>query len=105
MNRFSLSGCRSSEIADIPIDRRGAYLFFRLISRYSEGAPIPANGKKSLGDPAIAIAVLDRILRHSTMINIKGTPAGSGRRLNPGRSGDLESNKHEQMGVKLNLSS
>ena len=67
------------EIGYIPIDRHGAHLFFQLISRrYERGAVILTSNRsfsqwnEIFGDPVIATAILDRILHHSTTINIKG---------------------------------
>ena len=67
------------EIGYIPIDRHGAHLFFQLISRrYEKGALILTSNRsfgqwnEIFGDPVIATAILDRILHHSNVINIKG---------------------------------
>ncbi len=67
------------EIGYIPIDRHGAHLFFQLISRrYEKGALIMTSNRsfsqwnEIFGDPVIATAILDRVLHHSTTINIKG---------------------------------
>lgn len=67
------------EIGYIPIDRHGAHLFFQLVSRrYEKGALILTSNRsfsqwnEIFGDTVIATAILDRILHHSTTINIKG---------------------------------
>lgn len=67
------------EIGYIPIDRHGAHLFFQLISRrYERGALIMTSNRsfsqwnEIFGDTVIATAILDRVLHHSTTINIKG---------------------------------
>ncbi|MDQ3830520.1 MAG: IS21-like element helper ATPase IstB [Candidatus Tectomicrobia bacterium] len=67
------------EIGSIPIDRHGAHLFFQLISRrYERGAIILTSNQsfgqwaEVFGDPIIATAVLDRLLHHSHVLNIKG---------------------------------
>jgi DNA replication protein DnaC len=67
------------EIGYIPIDRHGAHLFFQLVSRrYERGALILTSNRsfsqwnEIFGDPVIATAILDRMLHHSTTINIKG---------------------------------
>lgn len=67
------------EIGYIPIDRHGAHFFFQLVSRrYEKGALILTSNRRFsqwneiFGDPVIATAILDRILHHSTTINIKG---------------------------------
>lgn len=67
------------EIGYIPIDRQGANLFFQLVSRRYERGAIILTSNQSLGtwgevfgDPIIATAILDRLLHHSSTINIKG---------------------------------
>jgi DNA replication protein DnaC len=67
------------EIGYIPLDRHGAHLFFQLISRrYERGAIILTSNQsfgqwaEVFGDPIIATAILDRLLHHSHVINIKG---------------------------------
>ncbi len=66
-------------IGYIPIDRQGANLFFQLVSRRYERGAIILTSNQSLGawgevfgDPIIASAILDRLLHHSSTINIKG---------------------------------
>ncbi|MCP1361999.1 ATP-binding protein, partial [Halomonas sp. BBD45] len=56
-----------------------ASLFFRLINRrYERASTILASNKsfmdwgEILGDQVIATAILDRLLHHSTTLNIKG---------------------------------
>lgn len=67
------------EIGYIPIDRLGANLFFQLVSRrYEKGAMILTSNQsftkwgEVFGDSVIATAILDRLLHHSTVLNIKG---------------------------------
>jgi len=67
------------EIGYIPIDRQGANLFFQLVSRRYERGSILLTSNQSLGawgevfgDAVIASAILDRLLHHSTTVNIKG---------------------------------
>ena len=67
------------EIGYLPLDRLGANLFFQLVSRRYERGSILITSNQSLagwgqvfGDQVIATAVLDRLLHHSTIINIKG---------------------------------
>lgn len=67
------------EIGYLAMDRVGAHLFFQLVSRrYEKGATIYTSNKpysewgEVLGDTVIAAATLDRILHHSTTVNIKG---------------------------------
>ena len=54
-------------------------LFFRLVARRYERASIILTSNKSFvdwgeifSDPVLATAILDRLLHHSTTINIKG---------------------------------
>jgi len=67
------------EIGYLPIDRGGANLFFQLVSRRYERGSILITSNQSLagwgevfGDRIIATAILDRLLHHSTIINVKG---------------------------------
>jgi DNA replication protein DnaC len=67
------------EIGYLPIDRMGANLFFQLVSRRYERGSILITSNQSLagwgevfGDKVIATAILDRLLHHSTILNIKG---------------------------------
>lgn len=67
------------EIGYMPVDRLSANLFFQLISRRYERGSILLTSNQSLagwgqvfGDQVIATAILDRLLHHSTIINIKG---------------------------------
>ena len=67
------------EIGYLPVERLGANLFFQLVSRRYERGSILITSNQSLagwgqvfGDQIIATAILDRLLHHSTIINIKG---------------------------------
>ena len=67
------------EIGYLPIDRLGANLFFQLVScRYEKGAILITSNQsltvwgEVFGDRVIATAILDRLLHHSTIVNIKG---------------------------------
>lgn len=67
------------EIGYMPVERLGANLFFQLVSRRYERGSILVTSNQSLagwgqvfGDQVIATAILDRLLHHSTIINIKG---------------------------------
>ena len=67
------------EIGYIPLDRHGAHVFFQLISRRYERGAIILTANQSFGqwaevfgDPIVASAILDRLLHHSHVINIKG---------------------------------
>lgn len=67
------------EIGYLPVDRLGANLFFQLVSRRYERGSILITSNQSLtgwgqvfGDQVLATAILDRLLHHSTIVNIKG---------------------------------
>lgn len=67
------------EVGYLPFDKQGANLFFQLISkRYEKFTTIITSNKSFsewgdiFGDNVIASAVLDRLLHHCTVINIKG---------------------------------
>jgi DNA replication protein DnaC len=67
------------EIGYLPLDRLGANLFFQLVSRRYERGSILITSNQSLagwgqvfGDQVIATAILDRLLHHSTIVNVKG---------------------------------
>jgi DNA replication protein DnaC len=67
------------EIGYVPVDVHGAHLLFQLISRrYEHGSIILTSNRgfgqwgEIFGDTIIATAILDRLLHHSTVINIKG---------------------------------
>ena len=67
------------EIGYLPIDRPAANLFFQLVSRRYEKGSVLLTSNQSLaswgevfGDKVIATAILDRLLHHSTIVNIKG---------------------------------
>ena len=67
------------EIGYLPLDRREASLFFRLVARrYEKAATILTSNKgfvdwgEVFSDQVIATAVLDRLLHHATTLNIKG---------------------------------
>jgi DNA replication protein DnaC len=67
------------EIGYLPIERAGANLFFQLVSRRYERGSLLVTSNQSLsawgdvfGDRLIATAILDRLLHHSTILNIKG---------------------------------
>jgi DNA replication protein DnaC len=67
------------EVGYLPIDSKEAYLFFKFISdRYERNSTIITSNKsfgdwqELFGDPVIATAVLDRLLHHCKIVNIKG---------------------------------
>lgn len=67
------------EIGYLPMDMQGANLFFQLIARrYEKVSTIFTSNKafsswnEVFADVTIASAILDRVLHHATVINIKG---------------------------------
>ncbi len=67
------------EMGYLPLDAVGATIFFQLVSaRYERGSIILTSNKSYgewgavFGDPIIATAILDRLLHHSTTVNIRG---------------------------------
>lgn len=67
------------EVGYMPIDRKEAHLFFQFVCyRYEKSSIIMTSNKsfgeweEIFGDPVIATAILDRLLHHSHVINIKG---------------------------------
>lgn len=67
------------EMGYLPMNREEAGLFFRLLSRRYEKASLILTSNKSFvdwgdifNDQVLATAILDRLLHHSTVLNIKG---------------------------------
>lgn len=68
------------ELGFEPMDRQEASLFFRLVTyRYGRGAVLITTNKSVrdwtellAGDEVLATAILDRLLHHAHVINIKG---------------------------------
>jgi len=67
------------EVGYLPIDSQEAYLFFQFVSyRYEKSSTILTSNKsfsdwqELFGDAVIATAILDRLLHHCTVVNIKG---------------------------------
>jgi len=67
------------EIGYLPFDKQGANLFFQLVARrYEKGSLLLTANQgyvhwgQIFGDQVLATAILDRLLHHSTTINIKG---------------------------------
>jgi len=67
------------EVGYMPINREEAHLFFQFVSnRYERASTIMTSNKsfseweEVFGDPVIVTAILDRLLHHCRVINIKG---------------------------------
>ena len=74
-----LSSTLIDEMGYLPLDDLGATISFQLISaRYERGSIILTSNKSYgewgsiFGDPIIATAIHDRLLHHSTTLNIRG---------------------------------
>jgi DNA replication protein DnaC len=81
------------EMGCLPREEPGATIFFQLVSaRYQRGSFILTSNKGGgdwgsvFGDPILATAILDRLLQHSTPINVRGE---SDRLRERGRAGLL----------------
>ncbi len=67
------------EVGYLPLDRVGATIFFQVVSaRYERGSIVLTSNKsyadwgEVFGETTIAAAILDRLLHHSTTLNIRG---------------------------------
>src|SRR5512136_197805 len=67
------------EVGYLPVTSQEAYLFFQFVTyRYEKSSTIITSNKsfsdwqELFGDPVIASAILDRLLHHCRVINIKG---------------------------------
>jgi DNA replication protein DnaC len=67
------------EIGYLPIDHSGAVLFFQLMNRRYESASTVLTSNKGfeewgeiLGDDVMAAALIDRVLHHCHLVNIRG---------------------------------
>lgn len=85
------------ELGYLPLERESAHLFFQLVSRRYEKGSILLTSNRSVsewgdvfGDNAVATAILDRLLHHSTVVTIRGE---SYRLLEKRRSGLIRSSR------------
>jgi DNA replication protein DnaC len=67
------------EVGYLPFDAEAANLFFQLVSaRYERGSLIVTSNKpftawgEIFGDPVVAAAMIDRLVHHAEIINLKG---------------------------------
>lgn len=67
------------EIGYVPVSQAGAMLFYQLMSRRYERASTVLTSNKSfeewgevLGDEVMAAALIDRVLHHCHIVNIRG---------------------------------
>ncbi len=91
------------EMGYLPLDELGATIFFQLVSaRYERGSIILTSNKSYadwgsiFSDPIIATAILDRLLHHSTTVNIRGESF----RLKERRRAGLLSRPEDQSGER-----
>ena len=73
------------EIGYLPVSQDGAVLFFQLINARHERASTVLTSNKGfeewghvLGDEIMAAALIDRLLHHCPIVNIRGTATGCG---------------------------
>src|SRR5918911_1089735 len=95
------------EMGYLPLDDLGATIFFQLVSaRYERGSIILTSNKSYgdwgsiFGDPLLATAILDRLLHHSTTVNIRGE---SYRLKERRRAGLLPRPEDQQPGAGLSV--
>jgi DNA replication protein DnaC len=68
------------EIGYIPFDQRAANLFFQVITQRYETATLIVNSNRAFsgwgeifaGDPIVAAAMIDRLVHHAEILNLKG---------------------------------
>jgi hypothetical protein len=67
------------EVGCMPLERQAANLLFALVSRRYERGSIVVTSNRSfeqwgeiLGDAMVAAALIDRLIRHATMVTLKG---------------------------------
>ncbi|SHM93725.1 IstB transposition helper protein [Caldanaerovirga acetigignens] len=87
------------EVGYLPLDSLGSNLFFQLISaRYEKGSIVLTSNKgfgewgELMGDPVLATAVLDRLLHHAHIINIRGNSYRLKDRVKTGLYGNPHNN-------------
>jgi DNA replication protein DnaC len=96
------------EMGYLPLDEIGATIFFQLVSaRYERGSIIVTSNKSYsewgsiFGDTIIATAILDRLLHHSTTINIRGESYRLKERRRAGLIGGREQETTESRAVSM----
>jgi DNA replication protein DnaC len=97
------------EMGYLPLDDLGATIFFQLVSaRYERGSIILTSNKSYgewgsiFGDPIIATAILDRLLHHSTTVNIRGDSYRLKERRKAGLLPSPEAHQQESSAVAPN---
>ena len=94
------------EMGYLPLDEVGATLFFQLVTARYEKSSIILTSNKSygdwgsvFGDAVMATAVLDRLLHHSTTVNIRGDSYRMKERKKAGLHSSLESRENAVTGA------
>ncbi len=98
------------EVGYLPLDSVQASLLFQVIAqRYDKGQPIIVTSNKAFsdwgdvfaGDAVMASAALDRLLHHSTVVNIRGESYRSRRSVRPGSPPSLQpESRHSRFTVQ-----
>jgi len=98
------------EMGYLPLDEIGATIFFQWVSaRYERGSIILTSNKSYsewgsiFGDPIMATAILDRLLHHSTTINIRGESYRLKERRRAGLIGGREQERGEGLSPRTPL--
>lgn len=93
------------EMGYLPMSREEASLFFRLLNRRYEKPSLVITSNKSFidwgeifGDQVLATAILDRLLHHSTVINIKGESYRLKEKKRAGFLPEAQEGKEENLG-------
>jgi DNA replication protein DnaC len=96
------------EMGYLPLDDMGATIFFQLVSaRYERGSIILTSNKSYgdwggiFGDAIIATAILDRLLHHSTTVNIRGESYRLKERRRAGLIGGRDQQEGDTVGHSL----
>jgi len=100
------------EVGYTPIDREECNLFFRFIAiRYEKASTIITSNKafsdwaELFHDPVIVSAFLDRLLHHSTIINIKGNSYRLKGKLSQKEVNDIHQVKHSGSNLTTQIGS
>lgn len=96
------------EMGYLPLDEMGATIFFQLVSaRYERGSIVLTSNKSYgdwgsiFGDTIIATAILDRLLHHSTTVNIRGESYRLKERRRAGLIGGREQQEGQAVAAAL----
>ena len=88
------------EIGYLPISRTGAMLFFQLMSRRYERASTVLTSNKSFeewgeifGDEVMAAALIDRLLHHCHIVNVRGNSYRMRHHATAGRAAERDGSR------------